>query len=238
MRIIPDVCDALTLAGVGLLLWLGLGMPSVAGLEIAVVVALLVSLIMSRPAFELAQQRTGAMQRIRARFGRFSVYLVAGCLVLLAIYVAQLERLNRNAELGKLITFCGTLALFIFGHHRARRLGRAGLERVFTILLTLGYAGTAGALLAGQVQFGIVAVSALALTQIFDWFVFARVKPCLAGGILAFVIPLLMLSTLQIGHGLAIPLILSFTWGMALILRSGEAEYPRRQEQYRQPPAT
>ena len=81
-----------------------------------------------------------------------------------------------------------------------------------------GYTGIAGALMAGQVQFSIAALCGLAFLQLFNGFVFGRSYGGIWGILFAFVIPLAMLIVLQIGHLLAIPLVLSFVIGFALNL--------------------
>jgi len=215
--------DALTLCGVGLLMWFGLGWPKVNEGAVYVATAIILALVLAAPLFEMIANRAGVLVRLQDRFGTLPLYLSTSTLVLLAPYVWSMERLNRYEKLGYLITLLGFAALALYGFHRAGRIERRGFGRIFSAILLIGYAGVGGALLAGQAQFSILAVSALGLVQLFDWFVFNRLQGKLWGGVFAFILPLFMLVSLQIGHGLAIPLIASYVAGVALILRSEEA---------------
>ncbi len=227
MNLLARICDALTLSGVGLLLWFGQGWPSVTGKAVSVVVVILGALILAKPFFELATRPSGVRVRLEHRFGVVPVYLMAAASLLFVPYVYYLERLNRIEVLGIALTLMAFVAIAMYGSYRARRLGRRGVEHVLSTLLVLGYAGVAGALLSGQAQFSLIALGGLGLAQGFDRFVFARFKPPLMGFAFAFILPILMLASVQVGHLLAVPLVGSFILGAALIFRSEEAKYPR-----------
>ena len=218
----------LTVSGFGLLCWVGLGYPSVFGPAALILNGLIAALILSRPLLEAVMGLRGIIPRLRSLFGPVPLVLGAICLGLLVIYVSSIRNLDRNETLGMVLTGLGALILVLHGVHLSKSAW--GFQRVIETLLICGYGGVAGALMAGQVQFSIFAISGLALLQLFHWFVFLSEPRALGTNALsvlfAILIPLTMLITLRIGHGLAVPLILSFLIGLAFTLPAKATKSP------------
>jgi hypothetical protein len=180
------------------------------------VTALIALLILSHPLYVVIVHGKAAWQTLRHSIGTITLCL---CVVLLGglfFYHLSIEQLVRNETLGFGLTALGLLIIASLGWRNATQ--HTALLRLSETLLYLGYAGTAGALLAGMVQFSIVTICGLALLHLFNRLWFHHSYGGFAGVALSFIIPLGMLLTLHIGHGLAVPLIASFIAGMALNL--------------------
>ncbi len=218
MEFAARLADVITRAGVGMLLWVGLGYPSIVGDPLLVVLVIQIALIVAKPAFELATEPGGTKLRLERRFGVLPLYMIAIALLLFMFDIYFRERLNRIEMLGLAITLIGTAALILYGFHRTRLLRRSGFSQISGICLVFGYAATSGALLVGQAQLSIITLIGMAALQLVDW-IFAPKRPqhAVLGAVFAFVIPLGMLTSLQIGHALAVPLILSYLGGQALL---------------------
>jgi|GEM_PF-2921469 len=222
MTFAERVCQALTLSGLGFSMWIGLGYPPAVGPAALFVASLITILGLAAPIYALIRGPRRAMAQLHQSFGRPFPYLGTALLALVFMHLRSVEQLDRNEVTGYLITALALLILLLFGVHRTK--GRWWFQRIAEILLICGFAGIAGALMAGQVQFSILALSALAVLHLFNWFVFGAETGGVAGICLAYAIPLAMLLCLLIGHVLAIPLVLSFVAGFALTLPAAKAQ--------------
>jgi len=228
MTLPARVCLAMTLSGLGLTLWLGIGRPSVYGPSIMIVFGLTYALLLAFPAFNLIKDHKTAGASFLSAFGLTGSIGYLVLVALLPFYTLSIQTLSRNEMLGFALTLIGATTLLLFGFSSS--YGRTLPARLVHVLVISGFAGSAGALMAGNVQFAAVSIILLAFLLLFERFLFGRSDLHRDTILLSFAFPLVMLLTVRIGHGLAVPLIASFIFGFALSLPRAKVGSPDPRE--------
>ena len=212
-----------------MIMWLGIGAPTVSGRLILMVCAAAILLSLSRPLLDLLTAPKKALQTLKDDLGTPALIALPATLLALILFAERWHIRTQMEDLGKLATLGATLTVISIAWHKALRNYLSTTNTLLLCLITLGFAGSIGALIAGLMQFAMVSLSGLALLIILERFQRREkltTRFCL-GLILLFIIPMTMMVTLKIGHLLAVPLILSNFAGHVILTREREAAYSK-----------
>ena len=206
---------ALSLTGLGNFVFFGGTTPEVPGGSLWIMGALAAVCLLAFPA------HCHSLSRVKSRVGATPMVLSLFILLALPFDIRFLQTLDRWDPLGLAIALSALFAIISC----AWRLSGRGwwLAHTSALLQIAGFAIIGGALLSGYLQIATALFVLAALLFGFRWFVFGICPVPPLAILFAFAVPLAMISTLQIGHLLAAPLIASFVVGFGLSLPTAEA---------------
>ena len=221
MACAKTIAETLTLSGLGMIMWLGIGAPTVSGRLILMVCAAAVVLSLSRPFLDLLTTPKKAIQTLRDDLGTPALIALPVTLLALMLFAERWHIHTQMEDLGKVATLSATFTVISIARHKARQTELKTTGTLLSGLIALGFAGTMGALIAGLVQFAMVSLTGLALLILLERF--QRRKALTTqfgfGIVLLIIVPMTMMLTLKIGHLLAVPLILSNFAGQVILTR-------------------
>ena len=206
---------AVSLTGLGNLVFFGGTTPEVPGRLIWLMGAIAVAALLAFPLY------TRSLSQMRTRVGAAPILMSLFVLLALPFDVRFLQSLDRWDPLGLAIALSALIAIASSGWQLS---GRGWwLARTSALLQCAGFAIIGGALLSGYIQIATSLMVLAAILLAFRWFVFEAPPVPRATVLLAFGIPFALILTSRIGHGLAVPLTVSFVAGFALSLPKAAA---------------